>query len=163
MAEVTPVCIKKTRQEAVFKVSGSSGDTAEITVQDLVLSTQEELNEAATDLFTIVGVGVTGVPGSIIVITRTATGDGDDDVMTFAPENNGYLDMSGQMLPPNNINSDGDTITIDFADTGLVTEYTPISACCWIKIRKSAGAFAPLVGRYAAMGSYEDDDYTTNS
>jgi hypothetical protein len=136
---VTKTVIRNTHQETVVKVAGTSG-SATIDLQTDIVAPNQVL-DGATQTATIVGVGVTGLLGSAITITRNGV-----NIMTFAGENSNYIDFGGQALPPESSQSSSD----------IVVTIAGAEAQCWLKLRKTSG-YKSTSGEYQQYGAYEDE------
>lgn len=129
--------LKNVAQEAVVKVSGTSGNATIALATDL-LSVGQAL-DGATQSAVIVGVTWTGAIGGIITITRN-----DVVVMTLQANAAGFLDFGGQCMVPDSTGADSD----------IVVAISGAQASCWSRVRKTGG-YKTMV-EDATYGSYDD-------
>jgi hypothetical protein len=134
---VVKTILKNVAQEAVVKVSGTDGSATIALATDLLLSNQALDGETQTA--TIAGVTWTGAADGVITITRNSV-----VVMTLQANAAGFLDFSGQDMPPDTIGAASD----------IVVAISGAQASCWLRIRKTGGYKTKVED--ATYGAYDD-------
>jgi len=120
---VAKTFLRKTHQEAIVKVAGTSA-TATIDLSTDLLPASGQVLSGDTQTVSIVGVTWTGGTGGVITITRNSV-----VIMTLQAGAAGMLYFDGQTMPPDSIEATSD---IDVAISGAQCE-------CWLKLRKVSG------------------------
>ena len=133
---VTKTVLKKTQQEAIVKVSGTSG-SATINISTELLSHNQALS-GDTVRVDIVGCSVTGLLGSAITVVRNSV-----PVLAFAGENSAIFDLEGQGFRDNIENNQNIVVNIAGAEAHI-----------YLTLRKVAGFNATV--ETGAFGSYDD-------
>jgi hypothetical protein len=114
--------IKNVHQESVVKLTGTTADSGIINLAVDLPAVGQIVS--GTPEVVITGIGWTGNPAAVITITRNAV-----IIATLPCTGSNYLDMSGQDLPPDNVQST-QNLTVSFA--GGIGEV-------WIKMKKING------------------------
>ena len=122
--------LKKTHQEAIVKIAGTTG-TEIISLTADLLTTGQVLGATGSQAVNIAGVTWSGDNNGMISITRGGVGAAGATgvVMTLQANACSQLDFSGQSMIPDSI---GNTSNIGVTITGAQSEL-------WIKLRKVAG------------------------
>jgi len=136
---VTKTVLKASEAEAVVKITGTSGDSTTITLdEDILASTQEAGNSDQTVYIT--GMQWTGATAGVATITRNSV-----IIATLNAGASGALEMGGQMMIPDTIEATEDiVVTI----TGGQTEV-------WLRLKKVDGYRTTV--EYGKYGSYDDE------
>lgn len=135
---VTKTVLKLTERDAVVKVAGGAG-TATIGLQTDLLKSNEELS--GTIHVGINGVQWTGTTDGLIVIKRNNV-----VIMTLNCGASGSLEMTGQTMIPDDVQSDKDIV---IESTGTATEV-------WVRLKKTSG-YASAV-ETSEFGQYDDPE-----
>ena len=136
---VTKTVLKNSDIETVVKVAGTAA-AATISLATDLPTTKQVVPEGTSPSAVITGLQWTGANNGIVTITRN-----DVVIATLQANAAGALDMTGQMMVPDNIeNLDDIVVTI----SGAQCE-------CWIRIKKTSG-YQPTV-EYFKYGSYDDE------
>lgn len=133
---VTKTILKLTERDAVVKVAGGSG-SATIDLQTDLKRANETLG--ATQRVSVCGVQWTGTAEAVIAIARNGV-----TIMTLNCGAAGALEMNGQMMIPDDIQSDQDLVV---TATGTATEV-------WIRLKKISG-YTSMV-ETSEFGSYDN-------
>ena len=120
---VTKTILKLTERDAVVKVAGGAG-TATIDLQTDLKRANEVLQEGKTQKVSIFGVQWTGTVDAVAEIVRNGI-----TIMTLNCGAAGALEMTGQMMVPDNIEEASD----------LVVNITGTAAELWLRLRKEEG------------------------
>ena len=132
---VTQTIIKRTQQEAIVKIGGTSGSST-IALDDLVCHNQ--VVEGTDQRVDIVAATVTGLLSSAITVTRNGVA-----TLAFAGENSAIFDFEGQGFRDFTNNDKDIVVTIAGAEAHI-----------YLTLRKVSG-FATTV-ETGIYGSYDD-------
>lgn len=120
---VTKTILKLTERDAVVKVAGGAG-SATIDLQTDLKRANEVLAQGKTQKVSIFGVQWTGTTDAVVSIVRNSV-----TIMTLNAGAAGALEMTGQMMIPDNVEEQSD----------LVVTVTGTQAEVWIRLRKEDG------------------------
>ena len=120
---VTKTILKLTERDAVVKVAGTAG-SATIDLQTDLKRSNEVLAEGKTQKVSIFGVQWTGTTDAVVSVVRNSV-----VIMTLNCGAAGALEMTGQMMVPDNVEEASD---IDIIVTGTQAEV-------WLRLRKEDG------------------------
>lgn len=120
---VTKTILKLTERDAVVKVAGSAG-SATIDLQTDLKKSNEVLAQGKTQKVSIIGVQWTGTTDGLATIVRNGV-----TIMTLNCGAAGALEMTGQMMIPDNIEEASD----------LVVTLSGGAAEVWLRLRKEDG------------------------
>lgn len=120
---VTKTILKLTERDAVVKVAGSAG-SATIDLQTDLKKSNEVLAQGKTQKVSIFGVQWTGTTDGLATIVRNGV-----TIMTLNCGAAGALEMTGQMMIPDNIEEASD----------LVVTLSGGAAEVWLRLRKEDG------------------------
>jgi hypothetical protein len=123
---VTKTVLKLTERDAVVKVAGDAGSATIALATDLLKST-EVINGVAD--VAISGIQWTGSADATIEIVRNGV-----TIMTLTGASIGFLEMQGQSMVPDDIESDQDII---ITTTGAAAEV-------WIRLKKVSGYLSKI-------------------
>lgn len=136
---VTKTVLKASEAEAVVKITGTTGDSATISLAEDILAATQEAGNGDQTVF-ITGMQWTGSVAGVATITRNNV-----VVSTLNAGASGALDMSGQMMIPDSTEATEDiVVTI----TGGQTEV-------WLRLKKVDGYKTTV--EYGKYGSYDDE------
>ena len=134
---VVKTILKNTEQEAIVKVQGTAA-AATITLDVDLLSASQTL-DGATQNVTITGLQWSGATNGEIQITRNSV-----VIATLQTTAAGALEMGGQMMIPDSIESDED----------IVVTISGAQSECWLRLKKVSG-YKPKVEN-STYGAYDD-------
>lgn len=120
---VTKTILKLTERDAVVKVAGTAG-SATIDLQTDLKRSNEVLAEGKTQKVSIFGVQWTGTVDAVVSIVRNGV-----TIMTLNCGAAGALEMTGQMMVPDNVEEASD---LEVTVTGTRAEV-------WLRLRKEDG------------------------
>lgn len=120
---VTKTILKLTERDAVVKVAGTAG-SATIDLQTDLKRSNEVLAEGKTQKVSIFGVQWTGTVDAVVSIVRNGV-----TIMTLNCGAAGALEMTGQMMVPDNVEEASD---LEVTVTGTQAEV-------WLRLRKEDG------------------------
>lgn len=120
---VTKTILKLTERDAVVKVAGTAG-SATIDLQTDLKRSNEVLAEGKTQKVSIFGVQWTGTVDAVVSIVRNSV-----TIMTLNCGAAGALEMTGQMMVPDNVEEASD---LEVTVTGTQAEV-------WLRLRKEDG------------------------
>ena len=120
---VTKTILKLTERDAVVKVAGTAG-SATIDLQTDLKRSNEVLAEGKTQKVSIFGVQWTGTVDAVVSIVRNSV-----TIMTLNCSAAGALEMTGQMMVPDNVEEASD---LEVTVTGTQAEV-------WLRLRKEDG------------------------
>lgn len=135
---VTKYILKNTNQETIVKVAGTAG-SATITLDTDLVATTQEVIEGASPQVVIAGFQWSGATNGEIQISRNEV-----IIATLQTTAAGALEMNGQMMIPDNVESLSD----------IVVTISGAQAEVWIRLKKIAG-YATKV-ETVQFGSYDD-------
>lgn len=120
---VTKTILKLTERDAVVKVAGTAG-SATIDLQTDLKRSNEVLAEGKTQKVSIFGAQWTGTVDAVVSIVRNGV-----TIMTLNCGAAGALEMTGQMMVPDNVEEASD---LEVTVTGTQAEV-------WLRLRKEDG------------------------